>query len=411
MLAALALGLTGAEARGADEWIDRLDDALTVSSRDGGVRARLSGTMEIDGYAWQPPVPGLIYGEGDTLVAPRLTLFLDVQAGERVYAFIQARADDGFDPGDDGKRMRLDEYAVRAELADHGALNLQVGKFATAFGNWVQRHYAWDDPFVTAPLPYDNPTGIFDAVAAPSIDSLLRWSGARPSGQPAADFFHEYQVPVIWGPSYASGLSVSGVVDRFEYAAEIKNGSLSSRPESWDVSQRQWQDPTLTARIAYRPNPAWTVGFSASSGTYLLPSAAPGIAPGYSLPDYRETVFGQDLSYAWHHFQFFAEAMEARFAIPTIGDATTTAYYLEAKYKFAPQFFAAVRWNQQFFGRLPDPPDGDVKWGRDVWRIDLAPTIRLTPHLQLKLQYSLLHNGSLERADSNLWALQGLLRF
>jgi hypothetical protein len=400
--------LAFATAWGADDWIDRLDDALTFSSADGRIRARLSGTMELDGYAWQSPAPGLLYGDGDTLVAPRLTLYLDAQAGERVYAFVQARADDGFDPGDGGQRLRLDEYAVRVALAEKGAFNVQVGKFATAFGSWVQRHYAWDDPFVTAPLPYENLTGIFDAVAARTADSILRWAGV---GAPTGDFYHEYQVPVIWGPSYASGLAVSGRTDRIEYAAEIKNADLSSRPESWNVSRTQWQDPTLTARVAYHPDAAWVLGFSASAGTYLLPAAAPGIAPGYSRQDYRETVLGQDLSYAWHHFQFWAEVMEARFAVPTVGDATTTAYYLEAKYKFTPQFFGAIRWNQQLFGRLPDAPSGDEKWGRDVWRIDVAPTVRLTPHLQLKLQYSLLHNGSAQRVDSNLWAVQGIVRF
>ncbi|HVU18206.1 MAG TPA: hypothetical protein VHD32_14885 [Candidatus Didemnitutus sp.] len=399
-----------ASLRAGDEWIDRLDDRLTLASGDGFYRAHLSGLAETDAYFFSQPAPGLLYADGNQLVAPQLTLFVDAQAGERWYAFLQARADDGFDPGDGGERVRLDEYAVRASLGDGGSLNVQVGKFATVFGNWVPRHYAWDNPFVTAPLPYENLTGIFDVVAAWSADSIFRWGDVRPSfGGSYA--FHEYRVPVIWGPSYASGASVSGVVGRFEYAAEIKNASLSSRPETWDVSHTQWQNPTYTARIAIRPDEAWSLGISASEGTYLLSSAASSVRPGYSLGDYRETVIGQDISYAWHHFQFWAELMETRFAIPTVGDADTIAYYLEAKYKFSPEWSGAVRWNQQFFGDLSDGVGNSQKWGRDVWRIDVAPTLRLTPHLQLKVQYSLLHNGSDEHRLSNEFDLQALLRF
>ena len=36
-----------------------------------------------------------------------------------------------------------------------------------------------------------------------------------------------------------------------------------------------------------------------------------------------------------------------------MGNADTFAYYLEGKYKFTPQFFAALRWNQQLFRHRP----------------------------------------------------------
>ena len=48
----------------------------------------------------QPP-PGLIDAAGDSLFNPRLSLFLDVQAGPHVYFFAQARLDRGFDPTDE----------------------------------------------------------------------------------------------------------------------------------------------------------------------------------------------------------------------------------------------------------------------------------------------------------------------
>jgi len=410
--AAVIFGLLAgcvAAASAADDLFDRLDDALSLSADHDRVRARISGSFELEGYSFQRPAPGLIYTDDDHLVAPRLTLFLDAQLGRRVYVFAQARADKGFDPGDDGPRLRIDEYAIRITPGDTSAFNLQVGKFATVVGNWVPRHYAWDNPFITAPLPYENLTGIFDLAAAGSADVLLRWSGVRPS--PASAFFHEYQVPVIWGPSYTSGAAVTGAAGKVDYAVELKNASLSSRPENWDVAQTQWQHPTISGRVGYRPDESWNFGFSASSGCYLVASATPSLAPGRTLGDYRETVLGQDVAFAWHHFQFWAEAFETRFAIPGVGNADTVAYYLEAKYKFAPQFFASVRWNQQVFGTVPDGVNGDVRWGRNVWRVDVAPAYRLTPHVQLKLQYSLLHGAADDRGSSSLIAGQLAVRF
>src|SRR4029450_9659308 len=74
--------------------------------------------------------------------------------------------------------------------------------------------------------------------------------------------------------------------------------------------------------------------------------------PGRDTGDYREFVLGQDISFAWHHLQLWAEFYEARFEVPNVGDADTFAYYVEAKYKFMPQLFGAVRWNQQLFNTI-----------------------------------------------------------
>ena len=35
-------------------------------------------------------------------------------------------------------------------------LNVQAGKFATVVGNWIERYDSWNNPFITAPLPYEN---------------------------------------------------------------------------------------------------------------------------------------------------------------------------------------------------------------------------------------------------------------
>src|SRR6478672_8332468 len=361
-----------------DDALDRLDSTLTISGFQNNFRARLSGTVDLEFYNFQQPAPGLIDSEIDNLFNPRLTLFVDAQAGSQVYFFAQARLDRGFDPSDHGAQVRLDEYALRFTPWKDGRFTLQVGKFATVVGNWVPRHLPWENPFINAPLVYENVTAVSDKVAPKSADYFVyRFRGEK----------YEFN-PVIWGPSYASGVSIAGRLGKFDYAAEIKNASLSSRPESWDATEVGFDDPTFNARVGFRPNQMWNFGFSASDGAYFRPEAESTLPRGRGIGDFRELVLGQDASFAWHHLQVWAEFYEARFEVPQVGDADTFAYYFEAKYKFTPQLFGALRWNQQLFGNIDTGVGGKVRWGQDLGRIDISAGYRFTPHTQLKLQYS-----------------------
>jgi hypothetical protein len=398
-------------ASASDELFDRVEQALTFSAADTTVRGRLSGTFELEGYDYQLPAPGLIDSRSESLFVPRLTVFLDAQFGARLYAFAQARADRGFDPADRHAQARLDEWALRYSPWRHGVLNVQVGKFATVVGNWAARHGPWNNPFITAPLPYEHPTGVWDTEAIRSSNMLLQWSHVRP-GLPASLTAIEksLRVPIVWGPSYATGVAVSGDIGRLRYAVEAKLGSLSSRPEAWLHGREQRHHPTLSARLGYSPDQMWNVGFSASSGSYLREFAERTIAPGHSRGDYQQLVLAHDIAFAWHHLQVWGEVFASRFEIPRVGNADTLAYYVEAKYKFTPRIFGALRWNQQLFDRIPDKGTNS-NWGHDVWRIDLAPGYRFTPHTQLKFQYSLQHGDSRTRTFTRTLAAQFTLRF
>ncbi len=191
----------------------------------------------------------------------------------------------------------------------------------------------------------------------------------------------------------------------------MKNASLSSRPESWNVTENGFEHPTFSARVGFRPNEAWNFGLSASEGPYFRREAEPMLPPGRGIGDYREFVLGQDVSFAWHHLQLWAEFYEARFEVPRVGDADTVAYYFEAKYKITPQLFGALRWNQQFFNSINDGIGGDLRWGQDLGRIDVAAGYRFTSHTQLKLQYSFQHETTRPGNDNHLIAAQVTLRF
>lgn len=388
------------------DFLEKVHNALSLNDPDHRFHLQLSGLVDLETYFIDRPAPALIFADRTFLLNPRLTLFLDAQIGSQIYVFAQTRVDRGFDPSDDGAEVRLDEYFIR--YSPERSVNFQIGQFATVVGNWVPRHDSWQNPFINAPLPYENLTGMWDSAAPDEVDTLLYWGhvGEYDNG----DYSDKYlRNPIIWGPSYASGISVSGSLGRFDYAAEMKNAALASRPESWSITQVGLEDPTFNTRVGFRPNETWNLGFSASAGPYLLPVAAPTLPPGRGIGDYRELVLGQDMSFAWHHLQLWAEFYEARFEVPRLGNANTFSYYFEAKYKITPQLFGALRWNQQLFGTIRDEDDR-AKWGNDIWRIDAALGYRFTDYLQGKLQYSFSHQDSAQEGD-NLVAAQLTLKF
>lgn len=257
-----------------DDFLDRLDNTLTVSAFHDNFRARLSGTLDLEFYNFQQPAPGLIDSNIDNLFNPRLTLFLDAQLGSQIYFFSQVRLDRGFDPTDFGADIRLDEYALRVTPWQDGRFTLQVGQFATVVGNWVPRHLSWENPFINAPLVYENVTAIQDKYAPFSPLNFIY----------APYYYGKYTFnPVIWGPDYATGISASGRLGEFDYAVEMKNASLSSRPESWYITENGFDNPTFSGRVGFRPNEAWNLGFSASEGPYFRREAETTLPPGMTL--------------------------------------------------------------------------------------------------------------------------------
>ncbi len=382
----------------AEDFLDEIDRALTISVHDDRVRARVSGSLDLEYYHFPQPPPGLIRAEGHDLFTPRLSLFLDGKIGSRVYLFAQTRVDAGFDPTDLGAQWRADEYAVRITPWDDGRFNLQLGKFSAVIGGWVARHLSWDNPFINAPLPYETASLVSDLELPLTGQSFRRVPG-----------FDKYEfLPIIWGPAYTLGLSVAGSIGIFEYAAEIKNAPVSSRPEIWD--DFNFEHPAIDLRFGLQPTQAWHFGISAGEGTYLAPEARP-LPAGANIGDYRQFVLGQDISYARGHLQLWFEAYESRFQVPRLGDADMFAYYLEAKYQLTPQLFAALRWNQQFFVSADDPAGRPVSRAHDVLRVDAAVGYRFTAHTQLKLQYSIARGDFVSNRVHGTLAAQLTVRF
>ncbi|HRI16345.1 MAG TPA: hypothetical protein PLX89_25415 [Verrucomicrobiota bacterium] len=395
-------GLIGAPGLVAQKFLDDISDALAFSTPQGTARVDFSGTFDVEGYVFQDPAPGLIFGDAP-FVNPRLTLFGEAQLGTQWYSYAQFQANRGFDPGAAVRNAQFYEYLLRWTPSPEGTVNLQVGEFATCFGNWVKRHLSWENPFVTAPTPYEQVLTISDVNAPPGPKAFLA-RRALPANKRA-------WVPLIWGPSYTTGASIFGSVEKLDYAVEFKNASISSRPAVWSGFDQGWSSPTVTTRVGWRPAPAWNIGISGSGGAYLLPSAVPTLPAGTSLNDFPQFTTGLDVSWSRQRWQIWSELFLSRFDVPNVGNADLLGWYAETKYKVTTHLWAAARMNVMVFGEVPDGLGGEAQWDNKAWRLDLALGWRFNQHWQMKVQYSYGREQSPGVQGNSLFAGQITLKF
>lgn len=415
LLASLFLGWLFASPlrAGYDSLADALSEQLRVSTSDARYRASIRGRADVSVFQEHLPAANLRYSEDRVLVAPQARLFVDAQAGDFAYAFAQVRIDRGFDPGQEALEARVDEFALRfARTWPSGTrASFQIGRFATVFGGWPRHHQNWEYPFATAPLAHENLVGLWDSKGSPTPAKPAAWAHIAPPGGAAAVIADERnRVPVIWGPAYATGVALVLGDEHREVAMEIKNVGLSARPSTWDdTDSALWREPAVAGRFGWRPATGWDLGLSAARGIYLAPDPV-SVASGHSREDYIQTTFGADLAYEWRHLLLWAELVAARFAVPGAGDADTFAATFEARYKLDVRWAAALRLDWQGFRDISTSA-GDVPWGRDVWRIEAGPTLRIAAQTQMKLFASLRHEAQAPEAWNPGAAFQFSLRF
>jgi hypothetical protein len=382
--------------------LEDLSRHLTFVSDDGANWVRLTGSGELTVYAPKDPAPGLLFSDATVFVAPRATMTLEAGLGERLLAHVRATADRGFDPGADKQGdTRFDEYFLQLELPDRGRTTVRAGKFATVFGQWPSRHRAWDNPLITAPALYEDMLAITD-LAAPADPAAFAARRNAIENKPA-------WVPLVWGPSYATGASITTGTPTLDLAVEVKNASLSSRPSVWDAIDTGFDtDPTVTARVAWHPAMEWILGASWSRGPYLQKGAAGTLPEGAHVDDFDQTTAAVDLTYERHRLQLWAELAHATFGVPRVGKVDVTGAFLEARYKPAPRYWLAGRLNGTWFGGTPGL---ERSWDRNLSRLDLAVGYRHSAHIQAKVEYSIGNQAGRDTNGNRLLAAQLIVWF
>jgi len=384
-----------------------LGDALVAGDPDGAWTVGIDPWIDQTGWFFTQPPPGFIQADGHALYAPVVNLMGTATAGKVLDFTVYAMASRGFDPTEAPMEMILNEYFVNVRPFENQLLALRAGAFGTTFGQWNRRYLSFENPLIDAPLPYGWMTSIGDGTQLPANPAAAGQLGRKDKADNVPDWN-----PIIWGPAYASGFSALGTFPAWQgplvdWAVEVKNASLSSRPEEWAWWDRNMASPTITGRVAIRPDARWTIGGSVSQGSYLI--ADPTVRTGTSIGDpgqYDQTTWGIDLSYAHRWAEIWAEFIWNTFDQPALGDLTSFSWFVEGRINVAVDTWVSARWNSQFYGDL----NGE-SWDNDVQRFDIGGGTRLSESFTFKLQFS--HANESGSVDQGQWygATQLIMEF
>jgi hypothetical protein len=381
-------------------WSDTVREAMSLKSADGAMWIQASTTAELAGYLGDEPPAALILDPDGAFVQPRLALFIDAGIGARTQLHAQLTADRGLDPGYRANgQLRLDEYFLQVQAWDDVRGQVRFGKFSTAFGGWVGRHRSVDNPLISAPLPYEDMITVTDVVLPASVDTFVNRRNT-PEVKPN-------WLPVVWGPSYATGVSVSGALGDVDVTVEAKNASLSSRPAVWDAIDTGWHGgPVWTGRIGWRVTPGLMLGLSHSRGPYLRARVDP-LPTGRDLDDYEQITTGLDLAWEHRRWQVWSEVMASRFEVPRVGAVDMVSAFVEVRYKFAPLWWVAGRWNRSLFEA---PPGRTESADHNLTRLDIGLGVRLTENLLFKVEYGHGEQAGPDVMGQDVLALQMVFR-
>ena len=409
-IVASALAVAAAASAGdpLDDLADSVREATAFQTPDGDFSFDLDLYLTMDTFVMSQPPPGIIENSGTYLANPRLSMLGQVDLYDWITMFALGRADRGFDPTDESAQARPDEYYIQLDPFD-GVFRFTAGKFGTSYGQWSRRYFEWDNPMTTAPLAYEWITTVGDGNDAPTVAPSRNRFLARKNQ--AAD--REKWMPAIWGPSYTSGFRLDGTAAIFDWAFEIKNNSLSSRPSEWDLWDHglYGQGLTYTGRFGVRPATDWNIGFSGSSGAYLLPNSR-GVPAGTAWYDYSQTMAGADVAWAHGHLEVWSEVNWSSWEVPgQVGTVALVSYFVESKWKFSPGWWLAGRWNQQLYDDITDSAGNQVAWDNDVWRIEACVGWQIDRTVTLKAQYSFADQSGPVDQGQDLFDLQLVIGF
>ena len=395
MAAGLWLGLSGV-AR-AQHWPTQ---SVTFAGGRVLVAGDASATIGSEDPGW------FTYTDYETSAIRRLRagVTVEARAWERIAFLAEIRAETG---------VGVTPYAwyVRVSPLDSGLLDIQAGRIPPVFGAFSRRSYPQDNPLIGSPQTYQYLTSLrpdaIPATAGELLESKGRgWLVDYSVGNPEP----HNGVPIVAAEQWDTGVQVRIGRPEFEAAVAYTVGSLSSPKVEDDNRGRQ-----VSGRLAWRPTPAFSVGASAASGTFLsdeVRRARPDAGPGND----DQRGFGFDAEASWGRWLVRGEFVVNDWRVPPldppqiVDPLRSRSGYVEAKVRLLPRFYVAVRGDRVSFSSIESGSGRDA-WEADVSRVEYGAGFTVRRGLLVKA--SILSNwrdGGRVR-QSNLGAMQVLVWF
>ena len=273
-------------------------------------------------------------------------------------------------------------YVVINEVAGQSWLSTRIGMAPSLIGNFGLRSTYFNlNPVIGVPLVHQHRTTIDGSGLATTAD-LARRRANNIIGLPM-------MYDACWNPTF----ELLGAIRRFEYAVGVTNGSVSNPLQTRNVEGVQ-----VLARLGYEPIDGLRLGASGAIGPWIGgPRFDPGVTatsfPG-EADDYDQRLAGVDAEWLLVKLQFHGEAYVGDWESPLIADELTIrGAYLEGRYDFLPEWFAALRVDGMQFGDITLESGEETGWDDDLMRVEGSLTYRIAREVHLRGNWQ--HTGFL----------------
>jgi hypothetical protein len=277
--------------------------------------------------------------------------------------------------------------------------DIQVGMIPPTFGAFARRTYPNDNPLIGYPLAYQYLTTLRSDAVPGDADELLQkqstgWlvryrygNQALASGVPLASAFR-----------WDTGVQVHGGTDRITGTLAVTRGTIAHPLFTDDNSGRQ-----VVGRLELRPVAGLVIGTSMAHGPFVSEIAARGAIGEGHAREFTQTAWGGDVEYSRHHYLVRFETIVSDWRLPLVGQPAqhlplrAVATSTEGRYKFAPGFYVAARYDDLSFSEIT----GALRQG--PWD---APVSRAEAGVGISLQRNLLLKIAAQRNRRDLGRLQ-----
>ncbi len=162
-------------------------------------------------------------------------------------------------------------------------------------------------------------------------------------------------VPDLYPVDYPWGGQVSGVLGLLDYRLAVVDRPASNKKYVPAGGARA----RFVSGLGVSPTVGVRVGASFTAGPYLSREIAPSLASGASWDQFGQKVLGVDAAFSRGYLEVRGEAALSSYEVPGHPESVDgTAYYVEAKYTWAPRFFTALRIEHNkyaFIRPIPGP--------------------------------------------------------
>jgi len=336
------------------------------------------------------------YGDYETsnLRLLRLGLVGEFRLATAASVVTEVRSDNLHSPQVYALYLRVRPWADRA-------LDVQAGTVPPVFGGLPRRRYAHDNPLPSVPLAYQYLTDLrADALPATAEQVVAQrgrgWLVSYPIGSTAAG----PGVPLVDADRWDTGVQARLGREPWSLAVALTQGTLSRPRLRNDNDGIQ-----LSARLAWKPGPALTLGLSGATGEFLSSQVSDGL-PTSLHGHYRQQALGTDLELAHGYWIFRGEVVWSRWRLPAFADSgldsplDALGAYAEVRYKVRPGLYLAGRLEHLGFSSL-DTTLGRQSWDAPVARVEAGAGYALRHDLLLKAswQHNSRDGGRVRRND------------